>query len=146
ELRSLPAEKDDAIDEELAAGRLLLSNPSTRHQECALTPGRFTLVRFTDALVGIREHRRFDSPGRVSKCEPAIFSLFLVVRTRRLVTIAPTLAGALSVQSDFALTQRTAPIVTAICAQFEGMPLAIELAAAWVRVLGLQQIQERLGN
>jgi predicted ATPase/DNA-binding CsgD family transcriptional regulator len=51
-----------------------------------------------------------------------------------------------SVQSDFAVTQRTASTVAAICAQLEGLPLAIELAAAWVRALGVEQIQERLGN
>ncbi len=51
---------------------------------------------------------------------------------------------AVAVQADFAVTARSAPLLAAICAQLEGLPLAVELAAAWVRALGLEQILERL--
>jgi predicted ATPase/DNA-binding CsgD family transcriptional regulator/tetratricopeptide (TPR) repeat protein/DNA-binding XRE family transcriptional regulator len=53
---------------------------------------------------------------------------------------------ATAVSANFALTPRRAPLVAAICARLEGLPLAIELAAAWVRSLGLDEILERLGD
>ncbi|HVE76711.1 MAG TPA: adenylate/guanylate cyclase domain-containing protein [Actinomycetota bacterium] len=49
-------------------------------------------------------------------------------------------------QPQFALTPSTAPIVTGICARLDGMPLAIELAAAWVHALSPEQVLERLDD
>lgn len=40
----------------------------------------------------------------------------------------------------------TLPLVTRICRRLDGIPLAIELAAACVPILGLQGIDERLGD
>src|SRR5205807_3432862 len=51
-----------------------------------------------------------------------------------------------AVQSDFGVTPRHAAVVAAICARLGGLPLAIELAAPWVRVLGVDQILERLDD
>ena len=47
-------------------------------------------------------------------------------------------------QPGFALTAHTAAAVTEICRRIEGIPLAIELAAARVRVLSVEKIAERL--
>src|SRR5262249_44970525 len=41
---------------------------------------------------------------------------------------------------------RTAGVCAASCAPLGGLPLAIELAAAWVRALGVEQILERLDD
>jgi predicted ATPase/class 3 adenylate cyclase len=48
--------------------------------------------------------------------------------------------------SEFALTPDNADMVAAICRRLDGIPLAIELAAARIPVLSLQQIAERLDD
>ncbi len=53
---------------------------------------------------------------------------------------------AVATQSDFVVTSRNASAVAAICRRLEGLPLAIELAAPWVRALAVEQILERLDD
>jgi DNA-binding CsgD family transcriptional regulator/tetratricopeptide (TPR) repeat protein len=53
-------------------------------------------------------------------------------------------ARAQAVNSSFQLTPENATAVASICARLAGIPLAIELAAARVRVLSLDQILTRL--
>jgi predicted ATPase/DNA-binding CsgD family transcriptional regulator len=47
---------------------------------------------------------------------------------------------------DFALDDRNAPSVAEICRRLDGIPLAIELAAARTRVLSVDQIASRLAD
>jgi predicted ATPase/Tfp pilus assembly protein PilF len=53
---------------------------------------------------------------------------------------------ALLVDKSFALTDDTAPIVAEICRRLDGIPLAIELAAARVKVLSIPHLAERLNE
>jgi predicted ATPase/class 3 adenylate cyclase len=54
------------------------------------------------------------------------------------------IARALAVRPDFRVTNDNAPAVAGIAARLHGMPLAIELAAARVKLLGPDAILERL--
>ena len=51
-----------------------------------------------------------------------------------------------SIQPGFALSDRNARLVGDVCTRLEGIPLAIELAAARLRVLSLDEIWERLDD
>ncbi|MFT4038179.1 MAG: LuxR C-terminal-related transcriptional regulator [Thermomicrobiales bacterium] len=53
-------------------------------------------------------------------------------------------ARAESVQADFSLREADVETVAEICRRLDGLPLAIELAAAWVRLLSLPAMLERL--
>ena len=47
---------------------------------------------------------------------------------------------------DFELTEANRPVVAEICVRLDGIPLAIELAARWVRVLSVEEILARLDD
>src|SRR5207247_3922786 len=53
---------------------------------------------------------------------------------------------AVAARSDFTLTLETVGVVAEICRRLDGLPLAIELAAARTRVLSPQAILARLEN
>jgi predicted ATPase/DNA-binding CsgD family transcriptional regulator len=53
-------------------------------------------------------------------------------------------ARASSVRPNFEITRNNAPSIARICRNVDGIPLAIELAAARVRVLPVDQVAERL--
>jgi predicted ATPase len=72
------------------------------------------------------------------------------------VSVARSPAGALFVMRAqaalpaFELTENNAPAVAAVCTMVDGLPLAIELAASWTRVLDpaslVRHLQHRLGR
>jgi predicted ATPase/DNA-binding winged helix-turn-helix (wHTH) protein/exonuclease VII small subunit len=49
-------------------------------------------------------------------------------------------------QAGFALTSVRAPVVAQLCIHLDGIPLALELAAARIRSLSIEQINARLDN
>jgi predicted ATPase/DNA-binding SARP family transcriptional activator len=61
-------------------------------------------------------------------------------------SVALFAARASSVDVGFELTDETAPVVADVCDRLDGMPLAIELAAARVRAFPVSQIAARLDD
>jgi non-specific serine/threonine protein kinase len=55
-------------------------------------------------------------------------------------------ARATAILPNFSITEDNAPAVVRLCQQLDGIPLAIELAAARLRAFSVQQILERLGD
>jgi predicted ATPase/DNA-binding CsgD family transcriptional regulator len=53
---------------------------------------------------------------------------------------------AVAVNPTFAITEQNAPAVAQVCYRLDGIPLAIELAAARARVLSVEQISKRLDD
>jgi len=75
-------------------------------------------------------------PAQISAADPATLNQYEAVRL--------FVARALAVRADFRVTNENAPAVAGICATLQGLPLAIELAAARVKVLAPDAILERL--
>src|SRR5579872_744698 len=79
-----------------------------------------------------------DVPHKIADLTPAAVMEFGAV--------ALFVDRAVFVDRSFALTEDTAPIVADICRRLDGIPLAIELAAARVKILSIPNLAQRLNE
>ncbi|MGH2358070.1 MAG: adenylate/guanylate cyclase domain-containing protein [Candidatus Limnocylindria bacterium] len=68
------------------------------------------------------------------------------VQLSQYAAVALFIERAISVKPDFAVTNDNAPAVAEICVRLDGLPLALELAAARIRILAPDEILRRLDD
>ena len=154
----------DGIAEALGSGRVLFVIDNFEQaieaapilpEMLARSPGLKILVSSRIAL-RVSGEQEFAVPGLPTPPDPTrlpeLERLNLPAELRRVT--AATLEGfdsaqlfaarARAVRPDFELTDANAPAVARITARLHGMPLAIELAAARIKLLSSEQIVDRL--
>ena len=93
------------------------------------------------APLGVRGEQRFPVPPLPV---PAATAVLDVVQLRDYAAVALFCARTLDVQPDFVLTVENAAAVVGICRRLDGLPLAIELAAARLTILSAPALYDRL--
>ena len=129
---------------------LLLDNCEHLMEACAALvdnllrscPNLIVLAASREAL-GIGGESTYRVPS-LSLPDPK--SLPPVEKLRMYEAVSLFIDRAVAAVSTFRVTNHNAPAVAQVCQRLDGIPLAIELAAARVKVLTVEQIAERLDN
>jgi predicted ATPase len=108
----------------------------------AIAPGLKILVTSRAALHVYGEHE-FPVPPLALPDPRSLPSLELLVKYP---AVALLIQRASAVKPDFEVTQDNAPAVAEMCARLDGLPLAIELAAARLKFLSPSAIRTRLAS
>jgi predicted ATPase/DNA-binding XRE family transcriptional regulator len=139
----------DAVIAALRDRRLLLFLDNCEH---VITRARDVIARIMQSCAGVRilstSREALGIPGeRVYRLPSLAFPAGDVRRASEALAygaVALFVERALSLDTGFEFTDEIAPQVAEICRRLDGIPLAIELAAARVNVLAVAQIAERL--
>jgi predicted ATPase/class 3 adenylate cyclase len=140
------------LAEHLRAKQLLLVLDNCEHliEVCAQLADallractRLTMLASSREALGIAGERPFRVPSLglpQAGPTPSLAQVAACEAVRLLVERAST------VQPTFALTEQNAAAVAQVCQRLDGIPLALELAAARVRALTVEQVAERLDD
>jgi predicted ATPase/DNA-binding winged helix-turn-helix (wHTH) protein len=140
----------ETLGEHLASKRLLLVLDNVEHllEGCVQLVDRI-LRRSPDAAVLVTSRERLGITGELTYRVPSLTvpgaSETLTPETAlRYEGVRLFVERAKPVRSDFDLTPENAAAVASICARLDGLPLAIELAAARRRSMSVDELSKRL--
>lgn len=139
----------DHLMEYLAAKRLLLvlDNLEQVRDAAPLVADLLTACQGLTMLVTSRARLRVRGEHEVvvpPLALPPPASALDPTSLSRYAAVALFLARAQEIKADVALTDETAAAVVEICRRLDGLPLAIELAAAWIKLFTPQALLGRL--
>jgi predicted ATPase/DNA-binding CsgD family transcriptional regulator len=152
----LQEEPDRPFGEVLCAAlrtrRLLLVLDNCEHLVHAAAGLVYELLRACPSvsiLATSREPLKID--GEIERSVPPLTcpetsDLIALERLREFDAVRLFAERATGASDRFQLSERTAPAVARVCQQLDGIPLALELAAARIRVLSVDQIAARLDD
>ncbi len=120
---------EHVMDAALAVGDLLTSVPSLQLLVTSRAPLRLRGER--EFVVGPLELEAGPDPRSPADFARAPAVRLFVERVR-------------DVQPDFRLTSANGPVVTAICRRLDALPLALELAAPWIKTLTVDDLLRQL--
>jgi len=101
------------------------------------------IVATSRTVLGLRAEREYPVPPLSLPADPAGGSIAELAASP---AVALFLDRARAARPDFALTERNAAAVAEICRRLDGLPLAIELAAARTRLLDPDALLRRLAR
>ncbi len=147
ETAELPLE--DSLKQFLRAKRLLLLLDNFE-QVLDATPAILNVLEACSGLkVLITSREALHVPGEQQFQVPPLAlpettDLVTADALMRVPAVALLVASAQAARPDFALSDENAAAVAAVCLRLDGLPLALELAAAYLRLFSPQELLERL--
>src|SRR5579863_2784842 len=135
----------DTLSDALQTRKLLLVLDNCEHLIAACAQLVETLLRScADLRILTTSREAFNIPGEAiwpvpSLGVPDAYHLPPIEGLVKYESVQLFVERATSVQPSFRLTQENAPALAHICRRLDGIPLAIELAAARVKILSLEQ-------
>lgn len=139
--------KDHLKDKELL---LILDNCEHLIKECAVTV-EMLLSNSTNLKIITTSRESLNCSGEKIFSVPSLSLPDVSVNNTPLQlsqyeSVRLFIERAISVKMEFRVNNENAPALAEICSRLDGIPLAIELAAARIKVLSVEKISERLIN
>jgi predicted ATPase len=139
----------EAVVDRIGDGRWLLILDNLEHvlaaaralDELLVRSGGVTMLTTSRTVLGLRAEHEYPVPPLPLPADPDVQPLDELASSP---AVALFLDRARAVRFDFTLTRSNAMSVVEICRRLEGLPLAIELAAARIRLLGPEALLGRL--